>query len=380
MPMPTKRKEEAISNDNETGGGGGDDSSVNSSSNSSTTSAMLNNTNNNSATLTRNSKRARTNTRQNTDETPTESAPTTTTTDHMQTTAQEIYDALRSVRGQGEPPQRVASDAFLKLPSKRTHPDYYACVKEPIDFLQIQAKLKAAKYDSLSAFRGDVQLLLANAKAFYGGNYGGNKKNAEYTDACALSEALAAEMAKRGITTPPSPQQQQQQNTRATPSGDSSDNESESNHNTSASVDGDTKPPTAATTTSSTTANANTIRRSRRSLRAPSSGGGGTGANESFNSSEHSLNTGADEPPQQTTTTTAKKTDRSTRNKSTNAGADATSDTHLTVYLEEFFDTMCSFQDETQRFVASVFYLLPSAKVLKQYRQIRDAQSFCSLY
>ena len=148
--MPTKRKEEAISNDNETGGGGGggDDSSVSSSSNSSTTSAMLNNTNNNSATLTRNSKRARTNTRQNTDETPTESAPTTTTTtttDHMQTTAQEIYDALRSVRGQGEPPQRVASDAFLKLPSKRTHPDYYACVKEPIDFLQIQAKLKAAE-------------------------------------------------------------------------------------------------------------------------------------------------------------------------------------------------------------------------------------------
>ncbi len=35
----------------------------------------------------------------------------------------------------------------------------------------------------------------------------------------------------------------------------------------------------------------------------------------------------------------------------------------LEIYLEDYFDSICSYQDETQRYLANVFYLLPSAKV-----------------
>ncbi len=38
-------------------------------------------------------------------------------------------------------------------------------------------------------------------------------------------------------------------------------------------------------------------------------------------------------------------------------------ETNLTLYLEDYFDTIVSFQDENLRFLAQVFYELPSAKV-----------------
>jgi hypothetical protein len=38
-------------------------------------------------------------------------------------------------------------------------------------------------------------------------------------------------------------------------------------------------------------------------------------------------------------------------------------ETNLTLYLEDYFDTIVSFQDENLRILAQVFYELPSAKV-----------------
>lgn len=52
-------------------------------------------------------------------------------------------------------------------------------------------------------------------------------------------------------------------------------------------------------------------------------------------------------------------TTRSVRLKSLNADKEA----NLYLYLEDYFDIVCSFQDDTQRYLANVFYDLPSVKV-----------------
>jgi hypothetical protein len=53
-------------------------------------------------------------------------------------------------------------------------------------------------------------------------------------------------------------------------------------------------------------------------------------------------------------------TSRSVRLKSLNIEKES----NLNLYLEDYFDTICSFQDQTQRYLATVFYELPSAKVI----------------
>ena len=42
----------------------------------------------------------------------------------------------------------------------------------------------------------------------------------------------------------------------------------------------------------------------------------------------------------------------------------------LSIYLEDLFDIICSYQDPTQRYLALVFYLLPSAKVYPDYYEV----------
>jgi hypothetical protein len=37
---------------------------------------------------------------------------------------------------------------------------------------------------------------------------------------------------------------------------------------------------------------------------------------------------------------------------------------NLHLYLEDLFDIFCSYQDETHRYLATIFYILPSAKVI----------------
>jgi hypothetical protein len=56
-------------------------------------------------------------------------------------------------------------------------------------------------------------------------------------------------------------------------------------------------------------------------------------------------------------------TERATRNKSTNKH-------DLSLYLEDYFDLVCSYQDETQRYLANIFYLLPAAADYPDYYEI----------
>ncbi|VDP06414.1 unnamed protein product [Schistosoma margrebowiei] len=49
----------------------------------------------------------------------------------------------------------------------RSNPDYYEAVREPMDLARIQAKIKACEYESVDQMATDVNLIVANTKAFY---------------------------------------------------------------------------------------------------------------------------------------------------------------------------------------------------------------------
>jgi hypothetical protein len=56
---------------------------------------------------------------------------------------------------------------FLHINFYRTHADYYTLIKQPIDLIRIQQKIRTDEYQTLEQFIDDIQLLLTNAKTFY---------------------------------------------------------------------------------------------------------------------------------------------------------------------------------------------------------------------
>lgn len=58
-------------------------------------------------------------------------------------------------------------EAFLRVPKKKTEPQYYEVVSKPIDMLKIQQKIKTDVYNEIEEFCSDVELLVANAKLYY---------------------------------------------------------------------------------------------------------------------------------------------------------------------------------------------------------------------
>lgn len=82
-----------------------------------------------------------------------------------------MYEALRSFKN---------SDTFVRAPKRRTMPEFYDVVSNPIDLLKVQQKIKTDSYSGLDEMQTDIELLVNNAKAFY------KPRSAEYEDACAL--------------------------------------------------------------------------------------------------------------------------------------------------------------------------------------------------
>jgi hypothetical protein len=76
----------------------------------------------------------------------------------------ELNDLMRNYRNNNG---RLICDVFIRLPSKRTHTDYYAAIKQPIDFMKIQQRLKSDDYETFAQFDNDVQLLFSNVQLFY---------------------------------------------------------------------------------------------------------------------------------------------------------------------------------------------------------------------
>lgn len=56
--------------------------------------------------------------------------------------------------------------AFMEKPSKKLYPDYYEIIAEPIDFLEIESKIKAEQYSCESDLVKDFRLMFKNCREF----------------------------------------------------------------------------------------------------------------------------------------------------------------------------------------------------------------------
>lgn len=74
--------------------------------------------------------------------------------------------------------------AFMEKPSKKLYPDYYEVISEPIDFLEIENKIKTEQYNNENDLIRDFKLMFANCRHY-------NEENSTiYEDANLLERAL----------------------------------------------------------------------------------------------------------------------------------------------------------------------------------------------
>ncbi|XP_077995606.1 protein polybromo-1-like [Glandiceps talaboti] len=90
---------------------------------------------------------------------------------------QELYDTIRNYKDEDG---RLLCESFVRVPKRRSLPDYYDVVTIPIDLLKVQQKLKMDEYETIDQLTHDIELLINNTKAFF------KKESQEYQDACDL--------------------------------------------------------------------------------------------------------------------------------------------------------------------------------------------------
>ena len=89
-----------------------------------------------------------------------------------------LYDTLINE----EDPERDIIGPFMTKPCKKTYPQYYNVVKNPIDMETINKRIKNKFYKTLEEFSADVNLMFDNCKLY------NNPKSVLYKDACNLQE------------------------------------------------------------------------------------------------------------------------------------------------------------------------------------------------
>ncbi|KAK3089324.1 hypothetical protein FSP39_002728 [Pinctada imbricata] len=62
--------------------------------------------------------------------------------------------------------ERVLSEAFLQLPSKKELPEYYEIIIKPVDFKKIKQRIKDHKYRNIDDLETDMMLLCENAQSY----------------------------------------------------------------------------------------------------------------------------------------------------------------------------------------------------------------------
>jgi hypothetical protein len=77
---------------------------------------------------------------------------------------QSLYDFMRRYRREDG---SELCEPFIRAPKRRTDPQYYEVVADPIDMLRIQQKLKTDEYAELDELRADFKRLFDNAFAYY---------------------------------------------------------------------------------------------------------------------------------------------------------------------------------------------------------------------
>ncbi|KAL3311593.1 hypothetical protein Ciccas_009824 [Cichlidogyrus casuarinus] len=62
--------------------------------------------------------------------------------------------------------QRVLSEPFMRLPTRKELPDYYDVIKRPMDFNKIRSKVRDGKYVTMDELEADIMLLCNNAQTY----------------------------------------------------------------------------------------------------------------------------------------------------------------------------------------------------------------------
>ncbi|CAG9839830.1 unnamed protein product [Diabrotica balteata] len=94
--------------------------------------------------------------------------------------------------------------AFIEKPSKKLYPEYYEVIAEPIDFLEIESKIKSEQYSGVSDLVKDFKLMFSNCRQF-------NEENSPiYDDANDLEKYLLKKVAqfKQVHVTPEKPKRE----------------------------------------------------------------------------------------------------------------------------------------------------------------------------
>ncbi|KAJ8910036.1 hypothetical protein NQ315_015241 [Exocentrus adspersus] len=84
--------------------------------------------------------------------------------------------------------------AFMEKPSKKLYPDYYEVIAEPIDFLEIESKIKAEQYSCENDLVKDFKVMFSNCRQY-------NEENSPiYEDALILEKYLVDKVCRRTVT------------------------------------------------------------------------------------------------------------------------------------------------------------------------------------
>ena len=100
---------------------------------------------------------------------------------------QTLFDFVRKYRREDG---SELCETFIRAPKRRTEPQYYEVVSEPIDMLRIQQKLKTDEYSKMDELKVDFELLFKNAFSYY------KKTQQEYKDATELNELFTKALGK----------------------------------------------------------------------------------------------------------------------------------------------------------------------------------------
>lgn len=84
---------------------------------------------------------------------------------------------------------------FMEKPSKKLYPDYYEVISEPIDFLEIENKIRGEQYRNEQDLLNDFKLMFSNCRQF-------NEENSTIYEDATLLEKVMNEKATQLFPTP----------------------------------------------------------------------------------------------------------------------------------------------------------------------------------
>lgn len=83
----------------------------------------------------------------------------------------------------------------MEKPSKKLYPDYYEVIAEPIDFLEIEAKIRAEQYANEHDLIRDFKLMFSNCRQF-------NEENSTIYEDANLMEKVLLDKVGQNVPTP----------------------------------------------------------------------------------------------------------------------------------------------------------------------------------